>query len=313
MLKWAQELAEQLLKKRIDRGSIGFNLPEPQVDLLDDGKISNIEKTSRLFSHQLIEEFMLAANEAVAAYFTETSTPSLYRIHELPSPEKVKEFINFAKMMGINLPEEEISPSWFAKILSDIKGSPKEYVFNNLLLRTMQQARYAPGNAGHFGLAATDYTHFTSPIRRYPDLHVHRTLARLLKERKKGIRFKPLAKEKLQEAGTFLSSRERTAIDAERDIHNRLKVYYMEQFIGDSFDGIISGVTGSALFVEIFSPFVSGSIDVEELKDDIYLYDSKRHQLIGDVGLKTYQIGDLITVRLIGVDKVRYRINFTVT
>ncbi len=313
MLKWAQELAEQLLEKRMNRGSIGFNLPEPAVGLFEDGKIASIEKTTRLFSHQLIEEFMLAANEAVASYFTETSTPSLYRIHELPSPEKVKEFITFAKMMGINLPEEEISPAWFAKILTDIKGSPKEYVFNNLLLRTMQQARYAPGNAGHFGLAATDYTHFTSPIRRYPDLHVHRTLARLLKEKKKGIRFRPVSREKLQESGTFLSSRERTAIDAERDIHNRLKVYYMEQFIGDSFEGIISGVTGSALFVEIFSPFISGSVDLEELQDDIYLYDSRRHQLIGDVGLKTYQIGDLITVKLIGVDKVRYRINFTVT
>jgi ribonuclease R len=312
MLKWAQELAEQLLLKRMNRGSIGFNLPEPAMDLLEDGKIACIEKTTRLFSHQLIEEFMLAANEAVASYFTETSTPSLYRIHELPSPEKVKDFITFAKTMGINLPEEEISPAWFAKILTDIKDSPKEYVFNNLLLRTMQQARYAPGNAGHFGLAATDYTHFTSPIRRYPDLHVHRTLARLLKEKKKGIRFRPISKEKLQESGIFLSSRERTAIDAERDIHNRLKVYYMEQFIGDSFEGIISGVTGSALFVEIFSPFVSGSVDLEELQDDIYLYDSRRHQLIGDVGLKTYQIGDLITVKLIGIDKVRYRINFTV-
>lgn len=312
MLKWAQELAEQLHQKRMNRGSIGFNLPEPAIDLFEDGKIASIEKTQRLFSHQLIEEFMLAANEAVAGYFTETATPSLYRIHELPSEEKVKEFINFAKTMGINLPEEDISPGWFAKILTDIKGSPKEYVFNNLLLRTMQQARYAPGNAGHFGLAATDYTHFTSPIRRYPDLHVHRTLARLLKEKKKGIRFRPPAKEKLQESGTFLSSRERTAIDAERDIHNRLKVFFMEQFIGESFDGIISGVTGSALFVEIFSPFVSGSIALEELKNDIYLYDSRRHQLIGDVGLKAYQIGDLITVKLIGVDKVRHRINFTV-
>lgn len=311
-LKWAMELAEQLQQRRIDRGSIGFNIPEPDIRLDENGNIISMERTCRLFSHQLIEEFMLAANEAVAATFTENNIPVLYRIHEQPAPEKVDEFIAFAKTLDLKLPEAEVSPAWFAEILTTITGSPKEYIFNNLLLRTMQQARYSPGNQGHFGLAATDYTHFTSPIRRYPDLHVHRTLMKLLQSKKKGIKHKEPAQEQLNKSGTYLSSRERTAIDAERDIHDRLKIFFMEKFIGDNFKAIISGVTGSALFVEVLSPFVSGSIGLEELKDDFYIYDHKHHRLIGDVGLKIYQLGDLVTVKLLGVDKQKHRLNFTI-
>ncbi len=256
---------------------------------------------------------MLIANEAVAATFTETNTDSLYRIHEEPSQEKVEEFVTFAQSLGLQLPKSEVSPAWFAEILTTIKGSPKEYVFNNLLLRTMQQARYSCDNKGHFGLAATDYTHFTSPIRRYPDLHVHRTLMQILEQGKTGKKIKTPQKEQLKEVGIYLSARERTAIDAERDIHSRLKVFFMERFIGDTFEAIISGVTASALFIEVIEPFVSGAIPIEELKDDYYLHDPKRHHLIGDTSLKTYQIGDIIKVKLASVDKTRYRLNFSLS
>lgn len=312
-LKWAQELAEQLQLKREKRGSIGFNLPEPYITLEEDGKIAGITRSDRFFAHQLIEEFMLAANEAVAATFTESDSPALYRIHEIPSPEKVEEFVTFAKTLDLHLPEHETTPSWFAEVLNKVKGTPKEYIFNNLLLRTMQQARYSPENKEHFGLAATDYTHFTSPIRRYPDLHVHRRLMHLIRQKKSGLKLRAPSKEQLIQWGTFLSARERTAITAERDINDRLKIFFMEKYIGDSFEAIISGVTSSALFIEITEPFVNGSIAIEELKSDYFLHDSKRHRLIGDTSMKTYQIGDAISVKLVNVDKQRKRLNFTIT
>ena len=310
-LKWAQELAEQLQLKREKRGSIGFNLPEPYITLEADGKIAGITRSDRFFAHQLIEEFMLAANEAVAATFTESGAPALYRIHEIPSPEKVEEFVTFAKTLDLHLPKHEATPAWFAEVLKMVKGTPKEYIFNNLLLRTMQQARYSPENKEHFGLAATDYTHFTSPIRRYPDLHVHRRLMHLIRQKKSGLKLRAPSKEQLIQAGTFLSARERTAITAERDINDRLKIFFMEKYIGDSFEAIISGVTSSALFIEITEPFVNGSIAIEELKSDYFLHDSKRHRLIGDTSMKTYQMGDTISVKLVSVDKQRKRLNFT--
>ncbi len=310
-LKWAMELAEQLQMRRLERGSLGFTIPEPDIKLQRNGKIASIERMNRIFAHQIIEEFMLAANEAVASFFTETATPTLYRIHEQPATEKVKEFISFAKSLAITLPKSDISPAWFAKILSSIKGSPKEYIFNTVLLRTMQQAKYSPVNQGHFGLAATNYTHFTSPIRRYPDLHVHRVLSALLQQKKQGTTTRSEKSIKLQQIGQLLSQKERTAIDAEREMHDRLKIAFMEQFIGETFEAIVSGVSQSVLFIELLSPFVSGSIGIEELQDDYYICDSKNYRLIGDVGLKIYQIGDLLTAKLINVNKVRRRLNFT--
>ena len=175
----------------------------------------------------------------------------------------------------------------------------------------MQQARYSPNNRGHFGLASMYYTHFTSPIRRYPDLIVHRILQQTLST-KNNIQAEEGADnpEKIKADATFLSERERLAITAERDIHDRLRTFYMEQFIGDSFEGIISGVTSQALFVEIVEPYVQGSIGVEELKDDYYIFDDKKYRLIGEISMNTYQIGDEIKVTLVGVNKVRSRIHF---
>jgi ribonuclease R len=308
-LKWAGELAVILQKKRRERGAIGFTLPEPEISLEDDGRIKSIKRAERNFAHQLIEELMLAANEAVAATFTEQRQGALYRIHERPDPEKVREFSLFAGSLGLQLPEMENSPHWFARVLELCLGSPKEYIVNNLLLRTMQQARYSPDNAGHFGLAATDYTHFTSPIRRYPDLMVHRELCRMFNL---GQKIKEPRKDQipLKEAGDFLSGRERAAVNAEREMNDRLKLLFMEKHIGESFDAVISGVSDSFLYVELLDLFVSGALLVGEITGDYFFYDARNHRLTGEISRKVYQIGDIVRVTMVEADKTRNRIHF---
>lgn len=310
MLETAEELAKSLLSKRLSRGSIGFNIPEADISLHADGTIQSIKRKERNFAHQLIEEFMLAANEAVAEVFSEHQLDFLYRIHEQPDDEKVEEFAKFAATLGLELPRFSVEPGWFATVLDIVRGSPTEYVVNNLLLRTMQQARYDSCNRGHFGLAATDYTHFTSPIRRYPDLMVHRFLHNYLKQQE-AITSPKNQQSVLIEHGQFLSSRERVAINAERDITDRLKVFFMSQFIGDTFNAIISGITETAIYVELINLFVSGVIEVTLLKDDYYLYDIKRYRLIGEITGKAYQIGAQLNVTLTDVDQRRRKIYFS--
>ncbi len=309
-LKWASELATELMQLREERGSIGFTIPEPFMELDDLGKILSITRAERNFAHKLIEEFMLAANEAVAETFTENKLDGLYRIHERPSPEKIQEFVEFGRSLGLDLPPLRQDPDWFGQILAMVKGSPKEYVINNVLLRVMQQARYAEKNVGHFGLAATDYTHFTSPIRRYPDLTVHRTLQAFLTRNDK-IRTRKKESIPMKEMGTFLSARERIAITAEREMNDRLKIRFMHTKIGETFQAIISGVTGSVIFVELLDLFVSGGISISSLKDDHYIYDAKHHRLTGKHSGRSFQIGDSITVGLLDVDLRRNRIYFS--
>lgn len=308
-LKWAGELAIILQKLRKERGAIGFTLPEPDIGLDDTGRISTIGRAERNFAHQIIEQFMLSANEAVAETFTEHSVNALYRIHERPDPIKVQEFTGFAKTLGLNLPKHREDPDWFGQVLDMVKNSPKEYVVNNLLLRTMQQARYDARNVGHFGLAATDYTHFTSPIRRYPDLLVHRALYDFISRSSENK--KNLSPENLKIIGPFLSTRERVAVSAEREMNDRLKVRYMQDKTGESFDAVISGVNGFAFFVELLELFISGSVAIGELRDDYYIYDQKNHRLMGERSARMYRMGDLVRVTLLDVDPRRNRINFT--
>jgi ribonuclease R len=308
-LKWAGELATVLKKQRKERGAIGFTLPEPDIGLDEAGRIRSIGRAERNFAHQIIEEFMLSANEAVAETFTEHSVHALYRIHERPDPVKVQEFTGFAQTLGLHLPKHRQDPDWFGQVLDMVKNSPKEYVVNNLLLRTMQQARYDMRNVGHFGLAATDYTHFTSPIRRYPDLLVHRALHDFITRSKENK--KTLNPESLKEIGPFLSTRERVAVSAEREMNDRLKVRYMRDRVGESFDAVISGVSGFAFFVELLELFVSGAVAISELRDDYYIYDPKHHRLMGERSARMYRIGDLVRVTLLDVDPRRNRISFT--
>lgn len=311
-LRYMEELALVLEKKRMNRGSIGFELPEADILMSEDGKVTDICRRERNLAHRIIEEFMLAANEAVAATFSERNIPALYRIHESPDNQKVLEFQQFAGSLGLMLPSEPGTPSWFGKILALVKGTPKEYIVNNLLLRTMQRARYAPDNVGHFGLAATHYTHFTSPIRRYPDLLVHRALLELLlgQGRKKSGKDAQTAAPSLAEQGEFLSGRERASMEAERAMDDRLRVQFMEEKIGHCYEGIISGLSPFALFVELTDTFVSGAVAITDLTDDYYNFDEKRHRFIGRRSNRTLQMGDIVRVQVKGVDKRRRWVNF---
>ncbi|MFZ5775794.1 MAG: ribonuclease R [Thermodesulfobacteriota bacterium] len=307
-------LAAQLEKKRMKRGSIGFEIPEPLVVLGEDGNsVANVVRSERNQAHKLIEEFMLAANEAVAETLAHGKVDSLYRIHEPPDVLKVASFTEFAQSMGLDVDDEGAgSPAWFGRVLALVAGTAQEYIVSNLLLRTMQQARYSPHNVGHFGLAATHYTHFTSPIRRYPDLMVHRALAASLagKGAASGGQDAPAAS--TEEAGTFLSKRERTAVDAEREMVERLQVRFMASRIGESFEAVVSGATSFGLFVELTEVFVSGAVAITDLTDDYYTLEENRHRLIGKRTNTVFQIGDLIGVRLLSVDESRRRINFAV-
>jgi ribonuclease R len=250
---------------------------------------------------------MLAANEAVAQMLSEHNMPTLFRIHEEPDDVKVLEFTEFAQTMGLHLPPNSGSPKWFGRILSMVEDTPTEYIVNNLLLRTMQRARYSPENVGHFGLAASFYTHFTSPIRRYPDLLVHRALAALLQKKQSAA---GPAFANLLQTGDFLSGRERAAVEAEWEMTERLQVRFMADKIGESFDGVISGVTSFGIFVELLDHFISGAIEIAKLKGDFYHLDEKNHRLVGTNTNTIFQIGEMIHVKVADVDIQRRRINF---
>lgn len=303
-------LALSLEKQRTKRGSIGFELPEPLVVLGEDNTVETIKRSERNQAHKLIEEFMLAANEAVAEALEQGKIDSLYRIHEPPDQLKVAEFTEFAQSMGLPVEDGGGSPQWFGKVLALSAGTPQEYIISNLLLRTMQQARYSPHNLGHFGLAATHYTHFTSPIRRYPDLMVHRALAASLQ--KKGSPKPGREAVSTEESGGFLSKRERVAVEADREMVERLQVHFMADKIDETFEAIISGVTSFGLFVELTEIFVNGAVPITEMRDDYYELEEGRHRLIGKKTKTVHQIGDLVRVRLTSVEIPRRRINFTI-
>jgi len=307
-LRWLAELAAQLEKQRFGRGSIGFDIPEAQVILSNQG-IDDIAIRTRNVAHKLIEELMLAANEAAARTLAENKAPCLYRIHEPPDPQRLADFEIFTRSLGLELPEDTGSPHWFGKILALVKGTPQEYVVNTLLLRTMKQARYAPGNVGHFGLAASHYTHFTSPIRRYPDLLTHRALIGLIN--KEPLVNGPRAKA-LLEAGDFLSGRERAAVEVEREVNDRLRCRFMRDKVGSQFQGVIAGVAPSGFFIDLLDHFVNGMVSVSDLRDDYYHYDDKLHRLLGSRSGRTWQIGELVAVRVKSVDERRRWINFVV-
>ncbi len=302
------ELAKKLRKLRIKRGSIDFDLPEPYVVLGITGNLEDIVRRERNLSHILIEEFMIAANEAVANFLTKRNIPTLYRVHEEPDIGKIKEFVEFVRGIGINIDlPEEIDPLWCQKVLKQVQGTPQEYVVNTLLLRTMKQAVYSPENIGHFGLASKVYLHFTSPIRRYPDLIVHR----ILKANLKRVRKRPVYSfEELEELGRHCSSRERVAMEAEREMLERLKVRFMADKIGQIYTGVISAVTSFGFFVELQEVFVEGAVRLVDLADDYYIFDQAHHRLVGRHTHKVFQIGQVVKVKVKSVDIPMRHINF---
>ena len=306
-------LSQKLRQRRMERGAIDFDLPEPEIILNLQGETEEIVRAERNLAHQIIEEFMIAANEAVANFIEVNGLPSIYRIHEPPGREAINEFRRFISHLGYKSiktdhgmkKESDHSPKDLQKILIEVKGKPEERVVNNILLRSMKWAKYSSKNLGHFGLASEAYTHFTSPIRRYPDLIVHRLLKRILSKREGRI-----SEEELAKKADHLSRRERVAMEAEREILDRYRVRFMKEKIGEELEGVISGVTAFGFFVELKDIFVEGLVRVTSLHDDYYQYHENRYCLIGERTHRTFRIGDEVKVRVDRVDVERRRIDF---
>ncbi len=304
------ELFGILNTRRYRRGSIDFDLPQPEVILDTDGFIEDIIPSERNVAHRLIEEFMLLANETVASHLASLEMPSLYRIHEPPDPLKVEEFETFVASLGHSLaaPPDRVHPRHFQKLVERIRGTPEERPIAYLMLRTMQKARYDPANVGHFGLAAETYTHFTSPIRRYPDLVVHRALRELRGSRVTDERKEELD-EDLPEVGRHTSERERRAAEAERELVQWKKVRFMADKVGDVFDGYVTGVASFGLFVELVAHYVEGMVHISTLADDYYRYSEQSHSLLGENTRRVFRLGDKVRVQVVRVDMERRQID----
>ena len=310
MFELMRELFEILNARRHRRGSVDFDMPEALVVLNEQGFIEDIVASERNVAHRLIEEFMLLANETVASHLEDKEMPTLYRIHEPPDPLKVLQFEEFISGFGLSLGagENSVRPKHFQKLVEKIRGLPAERPIAFLMLRTMQKARYDAMNVGHFGLAAATYTHFTSPIRRYPDLVVHRTLRELRQTRVSDER-KAELDEDLPEVGRHTSEMERRAADAEREILQWKKVRFMADKVGDVFDGYVTGVAAFGMFVELIDHYVEGLVHVSTMADDYYRYREQQHALFGENTKKLYRLGDRVSVQIVRVDMERRQID----
>jgi ribonuclease R len=393
------ELAQILNRKRVKRGSIDFDLPEAVIEFDDFGLMKSVSPSERNWAHKLIEEFMLAANETVASHLEHRGVPSLYRIHEKPDAKRIYDFETIAASFGyslgvgslpvkrvqtrgdkrthygsgrkaptVELPEEvHITPRMYQKLVQKIAGKPEERVLSFLMLRSLKQARYSEVNEGHFALAAPAYTHFTSPIRRYPDLIIHRILKWVLrtdigatpspaqqggspdlhgrgekgasptrfraqqtqeanspwsKRAEKGSSARrrlsstpiggPISEPELHEIAESSSQAERAAAEAERELLEWKKLKFMEQRVGEDFDGLIVSVTKFGMFVELTELFIEGLVPLTSLSDDNYSYHENTRQIIGARSKKTYSIGDRVRVIVDRIDHVQKKVQFAV-
>jgi ribonuclease R len=313
MLKDMEELAEILRNKRMKRGAIDFDFKEAKVLVDSDGKAIDVVLRERSVAERLIEEFMLVANETVAEHFHWLQLPFIYRIHEDPKPEKLQNFFEFIANMGyfVRGTANDIHPKALQAILEEVKGKDEDIVISKLMLRSMQQAKYAPHCLGHFGLSTEFYTHFTSPIRRYPDLIVHRLIRTYLINKQLDGKTIETWKEKLPEIATHTSAMERRAVDAERETDDLKKAEFMLSKLGEEFDGIISSVTNFGLFVELPNT-VEGLVHVSDLTDDYYHFDERSYAMIGERTGNVFRIGDEITVRCVNVNVDERAVDFEV-
>jgi len=329
-----RELAEILNRKRVRRGSIDFDLPEPLIEFDEWGAMTGVVRAPRNIAHRIIEEFMLAANEAVAAHLQATGLPSIYRIHEPPDPKRVMEFEEVAAHFGYSLGvgaipvrkfayadkrrdghkirreivlpgEVKISPRQYQKLVAKVEGKPEERILSYLMLRSLKQARYSADNVGHFALAADTYTHFTSPIRRYPDLIVHRLLTAALD----GRTYSSAAE--LSAVADESSQSERRAAEAERELVEWKKTKFMADRVGDEFDALIISTTKYGLFVELTDLFIEGLVPIDSLPGDRYTYHENVRKIVGQRSRREFSIGDRVRVLLERVDTVERKLQFS--
>jgi ribonuclease R len=310
MFELMAELFGVLNARRQRLGSIDFDLEEPEITLDDEGMVEAITAAERNVAHRIIEEFMLLANETVAAFLEASGGPGLYRVHEPPDPLKVQRFEDFVTGLGYSLaaPPDGARPADFQRLVLRLRGQPEEKPVALLMLRTMQKARYAPVNLGHFGLAFSHYTHFTSPIRRYPDLVVHRLLRAARRAGASGVEREEFG-EALPEIARHTSEMERRAQEAERELVQWKKVRFMADKVGDEFDGYITGVAPFGLFVELIEPFVEGLVHISTMADDVYRFDQAAYTLRGVTTHNVYRLGDRVRVQVVRVDAGRRQID----
>ena len=295
-----EELSAILRKNRIKRGSLDFDLPEPEVLLDICGNPEAIIRAERNLAHMIIEEFMIIANEAVASRLETSGVPSLYRVHEKPDTAKIEELKPIFHSFGLNV--KKSGTKVFHSILNQVKGTAEESLLNILLLRSLKQAKYFTENIGHFGLASTCYTHFTSPIRRYPDLVVHRILKDTLHKNSLSKKMIKYLETILPEIAVHSSKTERTADEAEREIVNAMRVWFMNDKVGDEYAGIVTNITSQGLKIQLRDFFVEGFLHVSSMADDYYRFDEKNYRLIGRRRKKLFTIGKEVTVRVERVD-----------
>ncbi|CAG0981433.1 partial Ribonuclease R, partial [Rhodocyclaceae bacterium] len=293
-----------LAKAREKRGAIDFETVETRMVFDDHGKIERIEPYERNDAHRLIEECMLAANVCASDFLKEREHPALYRIHEGPTPEKLLKLRDFLATFGLQLGGgDEPSAKDYAKLLEKIQGRPDKQLLQTVMLRSLRQAIYSPDNVGHFGLAYESYTHFTSPIRRYPDLLIHRGIKAALKNE----RYRPGEWEAI---GLHCSATERRADEATRDVEAWLKCYYMRDRIGEEFEGSISAVVPFGIFVALDTVFVEGLVHVSELGADYFHFDEALHAMVGERSGRRYRLSDRVKVQLMRVDMEQNKIDF---
>ena len=335
MLLSMHQLTLSLIRVREARGAIDFDLPEAEILFNDEGHMSGIIRSERNIAHRLIEEFMLLANETVATHLEKLNVPALYRIHEEPNPDKTEAFADIAESFGHKFSMHgKVPQRGFQHLAREIRGRPEERMLSYLMLRSMKRARYSPQNVGHFGLAIKTYTHFTSPIRRYPDLIVHRILREVIERGRRGdddwqaidlgtkralklIAWPVLEEERetslrasLEMIGDHSSDRERVAADAERELMDWRKVEFMTGRVGDEFDGVIASVRDYGFYVELDELFIEGLVHVSTLNDDRYEYHERKHKLVGMRSGRQFRLGDAIRVQVIRVDRTRHLIDF---
>ncbi|MHB9074864.1 MAG: ribonuclease R [Desulfobaccales bacterium] len=304
MLTQMMDLCDRLRERRAERGSLLMSIPEAEVVMDDKGWPVDVRRVDHLVSHQLIEEFMIAANEAVATFLGE---PSIFRVHESPDPAKLAAFRTYLKSLGFDLPKEvNRNPKVLREFLEKVRQTPLAPMVQLMLLRSLKQARYAGENLGHYGLATDWYTHFTSPIRRYPDLQVHRLLLARLASRKPPF---SVDLEDLETQATHLNRRERTAIEAEREMLSRMQVRCLAHRVGEAFTGRITGVNAFGFFVALEEIFAEGLVRLVDLPNDYYRYEESHQRLFGRRTHRIFALGDLVRVKVAHVDIRRRHVN----
>ena len=311
VLKQMNELAHILRRNKVKRGYIDFDLDEAKIIVDEDKNVVGIEKRVREDAERMIEDFMIAANETVATHIYNMDLPFIYRVHDVPNADKIDKFLKLVSLLGykVNGKVKDLTPVSMQKLLNQLKDVPQYKILSSMLLRSMRKAVYQKDNIGHFGLGSKCYTHFTSPIRRYPDLEVHRLLRKYLYENKIDNETIDYYNANLDYIAGQASEREQASVDAEREVDDMKMAEYMEKHIGEEFDGVISGVESFGLFVELDN-LIEGLVHVNSLKGDYYNYVEELLCLIGQNTKKRYTLGDKVRVKVVGASKEARTIDF---